>query len=223
MKPLKILLTNETWWHKVKIHDISMLLNKDTAEWPGDTPFDYQVNWSKEESGSVNVGKVETSTHIGTHIDAPFHFDENGKKVHELALENYLLNAVVIDVSGKEMISRKALDHINIENAKAVLFRTSSWQNRSVFPESIPAFDLDIVEWMIDKDIILFGVDLPSVDPITSKILSMHHTLNGAGRYILEGIVLDNVKEGIYELIALPLKIEGADGSPVRAVLVERK
>ncbi|MFX3673765.1 MAG: arylformamidase [Paenisporosarcina sp.] len=206
----------------MKIHDISMLLKKDTAEWPGDTPFQYQVNWSKEESGSVNVGKLVTSTHIGTHIDAPFHFDENGEKVHELALQNYLVQAVVIDVKGREKISREDIEHIQIGREKAVLFHTGSWNNRSLFPKEIPSFDLDIVEWMIDKGIILFGVDLPSVDAITSKDLSMHHALNRAGRYILEGLVLDKVKEGSYELIALPLNIEGADGSPVKAILIDR-
>lgn len=214
---------NETWWHNMKIHDISMLLNNETAEWPGDTPFEFEVNWSKEESGSVNVGKLVTSTHIGTHIDAPFHFDEHGEKVHELPLENYVAQTLVIHVDGKEQISRKDIEHIEVENEKAVLFRTSAWQNRKEFPQSIPAFDLDIVEWMVDKGIILFGVDLPSVDAITSKHLSMHHKLNGAGRYILEGLVLDKVKEGVYELVALPLKIEGADGSPVRAILIERE
>lgn len=214
---------NETWLHSMKIHDISMLLNKKTAEWPGDTPFEFQVNWSKEESGSVNVGKLITSTHIGTHIDAPFHFDEHGEKVHELSLKNYVTEALVIHVEGKNQISRKDIEKIEVGHAKAVLLRTNAWDNRNKFPESIPAFDLDIVEWMVEQGIILFGVDLPSVDAITSKDLSMHHALNGAGRYILEGLVLDNVNEGIYELIALPLKIEGADGSPVRAILIERE
>jgi len=206
----------------MKIHDISMLLNKETAEWPGDTPFEFQVNWSKEESGSVNVGKLITSTHIGTHIDAPFHFDEHGEKVHELSLENYVTEALVIHVDGKNHIYRKDIEKIEVGHAKAVLFRTSAWDNRKKFPESIPSFDLDIVEWMVEQGIILFGVDLPSVDSINSKDLPMHHALNGAGRYILEGLVLDNVEEGSYELIALPMKIEGADGSPVRAILIER-
>lgn len=214
---------NETWWHNMKIHDISMLLNEDTAEWPGDTPFEFQVNWSKEESGSVNVGKVVTSTHIGTHIDAPFHFDDQGEKVHELILENYVVQAVVIDVRGKETISREDIELVQVEHVKAVLFHTGSWSNRTEFPKEIPAFDLDVVKWMVDRGIVLFGVDLPSVDAITSKDLSMHHALNKAGRYILEGLVLDNVREGKYELIALPLNIEGADGSPVRAILIERE
>ena len=103
----------------MKIHDISMLLNKDTAEWPGDTPFQFRVNWPKEESGSVNVGKVVTSTHIGTHIDAPFHFDNQGKKVHELTLDNYVVQSVVIDVRGKEKISSEDGSSLRMMNIAA--------------------------------------------------------------------------------------------------------
>lgn len=206
----------------MKIHDISMLLNQNVAEWPGDTPFQFHINWTKEQSGSVNVGQITTSTHIGTHIDAPFHFDENGKKVHELPLENYIVDAIVIDVSGSEVISRELLKGKVTGEAKAVLFRTNAWQQRDVFPEVIPAFDADIVDWMVENELSLFGVDLPSVDAITSKDLPMHHALGTAGRYILEGLILDDLKEDTYQLIALPLKIEGADGSPVRAVLIEK-
>lgn len=206
----------------MKIHDISMLLNQNVAEWPGDTPFQFHIKWTKEQSGSVNVGQITTSTHIGTHIDAPFHFDENGKKVHELPLENYIVDAIVIDVSGSEVISRELLKGKVTGEAKAVLFRTNAWQQRDVFPEAIPAFDADIVDWMVENELSLFGVDLPSVDAITSKDLPMHHALGTAGRYILEGLILDDLKEATYQLIALPLKIEGADGSPVRAVLIEK-
>ena len=198
-----------------------MLLNKESAEWPGDTPFQFQISWSKEQSGSVNVGQITTSTHIGTHIDAPFHFDNAGLKVHELPLENYFLDTVVVDVREKSEVSREALRNVQVGPAKAVLFKTSSWQNRSEFPEEIPLFNTDVVKWMIENNLVLFGVDLPSVDAITSKELPMHHALGEAGRYILEGIVLDGIQEGLYKLIALPLKIEGADGSPVRAVLIE--
>ena len=198
-----------------------MLLNKESAEWPGDTPFQFQISWSKEQSGSVNVGQITTSTHIGTHIDAPYHFDNAGLKVHELPLENYIVDAIVVDVDGKREVSREMLRNVQVGTAKAVLFKTSAWQNRSEFPEEIPLFNIDVVEWMIENNLVLFGVDLPSVDAITSKELPMHHALGEAGRYILEGIVLDDIQERIYKLIALPLKIEGADGSPVRAVLIE--
>jgi arylformamidase len=198
-----------------------MMLNSDVAEWPSDTPFQFHVNLTKQQSGSVNVGQITTSTHIGTHIDAPYHFDDQGEKVHELPLENYIVEAIVIDVSGQDVISRASIQGVDTAAAKAVLFRTNAWHNRNVFPEEIPGFEVEVVEWMVENGIVLFGVDLPSVDAITSKDLPMHHALGTAGRYILEGLVLDEIAEGTYKLIALPLKIEGADGSPVRAVLIE--
>lgn len=87
--------------------DISQPLNNDIATWPGDTPFSYEVSWSKEDSGSVNVGKLTMSIHTGTHIDAPFHFDNDGKKVLDLDIHVYVGAARVIDVSGMESIGKK--------------------------------------------------------------------------------------------------------------------
>ncbi|AYC30192.1 arylformamidase [Paenisporosarcina cavernae] len=206
----------------MKIYDISMTLNTETAEWEGDTPFQFELAWTKEQSGSVNVGKITTSTHIGTHIDAPFHFQEDGLKVEQLPLENYVTNAVIVDVRGKTLITESDLPTTLEANVKAVLFHTDAWKDRTVFPKEIPVFHENVVDWMTKHLVTLFGVDLPSVDPITSKDLPFHHRLAKAGKYILEGIVLGDLTDGVYELIALPLKIEGADGSPVRAILIER-
>lgn len=201
-----------------KIFDISMALNAQTPEWPGDVPFNYRLSVTKEQSGSVNIGKLSTSTHMGTHIDAPFHYDENGLKVEDLPLDIYLTTAQVVDVSGTDKVTLKDLPEIET-GVKAVLLHTASWQDRSEFPSAWPQFDAAIAEWMADKGIRLLGVDVPSVDPQTSKDLPMHQAMNRAQRFILEGIVLDGVPEGVYQLAALPLKITGADGSPVRAVL----
>ncbi|MFT4416161.1 arylformamidase [Fredinandcohnia humi] len=203
----------------MKLTDISQPLHKETAEWPGDTPFQYIVNWPKEESQSVNVGKITTSTHIGTHIDAPFHFDNEGKKVHELDIELYVGKARVIDVSGYQEIGRTQLENYNLEGVIRLLIRTNSWKNRASFPNSIPILNPDIAPFLAEKGIKLIGVDVPSVDPLDSKELPAHHNLHQHGIFILEGIVLDEVEIGDYELIALPLPIVGGDGSPVRAVL----
>ncbi|WP_219914180.1 cyclase family protein, partial [Bacillus paranthracis] len=90
--------------------DISQPLNNDIATWPGDTPFSYEVSWSKEESGSVNVGKLTMSIHTGTHIDAPFHFDNDGKKVLDLDIQVYVGPTRIIDVSNLESIGKKELE-----------------------------------------------------------------------------------------------------------------
>lgn len=200
------------------IIDISMALDSSTPEWPGDTPFSYRLSVTKQQSGSVNIGELSSSTHIGTHIDAPFHYDENGLKTDELPLEVYLTTAQVMDVSGLEQVQLDDLDEL-VQGVNAVLLKTAAWRDRSAFPGAWPVFDPAIAEWMKDKGIRLLGVDVPSVDPETSKELPMHHAMNRNQRFILEGIVLDDVAAGVYELAALPLKIRGGEGSPVRAVL----
>ena len=201
-----------------KIIDISMELSSTTPEWPGDMPFSYELSVTKQESGSVNVGKLQSSTHIGTHIDAPFHYDDQGLKTHELPLDIYLTKAQVMDVSGLNKINSSHLKPIE-EGVTAVLLKTASWKNRTAFPETWPVFDVSIAQWLADNGVNLLGVDVPSVDPETSKELPMHQAMNCHQRFILEGIVLDDVAEGVYRLVALPLKIKGGDGSPVRAVL----
>ncbi|WP_244946840.1 cyclase family protein [Planococcus soli] len=201
-----------------KIIDISMELSNGTPEWPGDMPFSYELSVTKEQSGSVNVGKLQSSTHIGTHVDAPFHYDDQGIRIDELPLDIYLSKAQVVDVSGLSTISATDLKPLE-EGVTALLLKTVSWKDRSHFPETWPVFDESIAEWMADNEVKLLGVDVPSVDPETSKELPMHQAMNRYQRFILEGIVLDDVAEGVYRLAALPLKIKGAEGSPVRAIL----
>lgn len=205
-----------------EIFDISMSLNTETPEWPGDRPFEYALSVTKEQSGSVNIGEIKTSTHMGTHIDAPFHYDDQGLKIDELPLEIYLSTAQVVDVQGMERVGAADLPEPEV-GVTTLLLKTCSWKNRREFPEEWPVFSEDIAGWMKERGICLLGVDVPSVDPENSKELAMHHSMNANQRYILEGIVLDEIDPGVYELAALPLKIIGAEGSPVRAVLYRHK
>jgi arylformamidase len=203
----------------MKIYDISRKLENGMPVWPGDTPFHYEVSWSKLESGSVNVGSLTMSAHTGTHVDAPFHFDDHGKKIIELDLDLYIGPARVIDMAGKESIGADDLKGIHLEGCKRVIFRTIAWNNPMEFPERIPYLKADLGPFLAGKGIRLIGVDLPSVDPLDSKDLSAHHSLNENGIHILESVLLDDVAPGDYELIALPLPLVEGDGSPVRAIL----
>lgn len=203
----------------MKIIDISRRLENGMPVWPGDTPFHYEVSWSKADSGSVNVGSLSLSTHTGTHVDAPFHFDDNGKRIIELELDLYIGPIRVIDMAEKDSIGAKDLRGLNLEGVTRVLFRTQSWENSSEFPEKIPYLEADLGPFLAEKGIRLVGVDVPSVDPIDSKDLPAHHSLNNNGIHILESVHLDDVEPGDYELIALPLPLVEGDGSPVRAVL----
>lgn len=199
--------------------DISQPLNNEIATWPGDTPFSYEVSWSKEQSGSVNVGKLTMSIHTGTHIDAPFHFDNHGEKVIDLDIHVYVGLARVVDVSGMDSIGMIELEKIDLEGVERLLLRTSSHGKAQEFPETIPYLRSDIAPFLSEKGIRLIGVDVPSVDPLDDKELAAHHQLFKHGIHILENVVLDHVQPGDYELIALPLALTEADGSPVRAVI----
>ncbi|MCA1319294.1 arylformamidase [Bacillus tianshenii] len=205
----------------MNIYDISRTLHCKTPTWPGDTPFSYSLNWTKEETGSVNVGSIEMSVHTATHIDAPYHFDEKGAKVDQLDLSVFMGRAIVVDVSKLKELNRVSLEALlKGQEKKRVLFKTNAWEDEEVFPEGIPSLKLDAITLLKELSVPLIGVDLPSVDQLESKDLEVHHLLHETNIAILEGIDLRNVDEGEYQLVALPLKIEGADGSPVRAVLV---
>ena len=199
--------------------DISRRLQNGMPVWPGDTNFSFELSWTKEESGSVNVGKLTLSTHTGTHIDAPFHFDENGKKVIDLDPNLYVGEARVIELLDVESIKKVDLEAFSLNGVKRLLIKTNSWKNDNAFPERIPHIEKDVAEFLKENGIKLLGIDVPSVDPLDSKELVAHHGLHENGVHILESIDLRSVSEGDYELIALPLPLTDADGSPVRAVL----
>ncbi|MGF9978085.1 arylformamidase [Viridibacillus arvi] len=199
--------------------DISQRLDKNVAVWPGDTPFSYKINWSKNESGSVNVGQINMSLHTGTHIDAPFHFDNEGKRVIDLDLDLYIGNAQIIHLPNKTSIGVNELSNFDLQGVTRLLIRTDAWKNRSVFPQTIPHIQPELAAYLSEHGVRLIGLDLPSVDPLDSKELAAHHELAGHNIHILEGLVLDDIGPGNYELAALPLALVEADGSPVRAVL----
>lgn len=203
----------------MKIWDISQPLKEGVPTWPGDTPFSFKLNWTKEETGSVNVGSLTLSTHTGTHVDAPFHFDDHGKKMLELQPELYVGDALVVHLEDREMIKPEDLEGYDLGAVERLLIKTGSWTDRSKFPESITYLSEELAPFLKEKGIRLIGVDVPSVDQVDSKDLASHHSLLNNDIHILESLVLDEIDEGIYELIALPLPLEESDASPVRAVL----
>lgn len=199
--------------------DISQILNNNIPVWPGDTPFQYKVSWGMEESGSVNVGQVTMSTHTGTHIDAPYHFDNAGKRVIDLDFSLYIGPAKIVHLQQPASIGIKDLQDVPLQGVKRLLIKTDAWKDKTVFPDSIPHIEPELAAFLAEQGVQLLGLDLPSVDPLDSKELNAHHELNRHGIHILEGLVLDEVEPGEYELAALPLPFAEADGSPVRAVI----
>lgn len=206
-------MTNSKWI------DISQPLTNDMAHFPGDTSFDYSLTYSKEQTGSVNIGQMTASLHTGTHIDAPFHYDSDGITVDQLDIDLYVGSAKVIDVSHVNKVTADTLQQFELGGVTRVLLRTALPNNPRRFPDKMPDLDPSVAYYLQQKGVKLIGVDMPSVDAPDSKDLATHHALYENGIFILENIMLDHVEPGHYELITLPLAIEGADGSPVRAVV----
>ncbi|MET2869143.1 MULTISPECIES: arylformamidase [Exiguobacterium] len=199
--------------------DVSQPLHADVATWPGDTTFSYEIAWSMAESGSVNVGKMTLSLHLGTHIDAPFHFDDHGKRVIDLDPSLYIGPVRVIHLPHKVKIEASDLDGHDLTGVERLILKTDGWPDKRVFPETIPELTPSLADRLGELGIFLIGLDLPSVDAIDSKEMSAHHALARNGVHILEGLVLDNILPGDYDLNAVPLPIVEGDGSPVRALL----
>jgi arylformamidase len=209
----------------MRIHDISRPLRPGIGVWPGDTPFDFGLVARIRDGSSVNVGRVEMSVHTGAHVDAPFHFDEAGADIASVPLHHYLGPCVVADVRPDARGIRP--EHLpagldaQARATQRVLLRSYA-ERPTGFDEHMAHATPELAAWLEERGVLLLGVDTDSMDAFESKELLAHRRLNAAGISILEGIDLSRIKAGVYELIALPLRIEGADGSPVRAVLVER-
>ena len=202
-----------------RVLDISRPVSGDTAGWPGDTLFAFRLAWKQADGASVNVGSITVSVHTATHCDAPFHFDSNAATVEQLPPEVFVGPAWVVDVRGTDSWQSR-LESLDFVGTPRVLFRTGGWPDTSRFPESIPVMEPTLPAWLAARGVVLIGVDVPSVDPLDSKTLDNHHALGRAGIVIVEGLWLDEVTAGRYEFVGLPLKLVGADGSPLRAVLL---
>ena len=198
--------------------DISRPLSNSTAHWPGDTPFDFGLPVRRDAESGINVGAFTSSTHFGTHLDAPFHFTDSTETIDQLELGVCYGDALVVDVRGRTLIGPELLPDTS---PARVLLRTDSWLSSAEFPISIPTLSLEAVHKLAAQKVVLIGVDVPSVDQLDSKDLPIHHALYRAGITILESLFLADVTPGRYLLAAFPLPISGGDAAPVRAVLIQ--
>lgn len=202
--------------------DISQTLQDDIAHWPEDTPFSFELPVTKDKDSPVNIGRVTTSSHIGTHIDAPRHFDDDGETVEALDINRYIGDATIIEVAGDKKITREMLEGHEIYGT-ILLLKTTDTADEGTFPKEVATLDLEAVGYLATLGIKLFGVDVPSVDDIDSKTLEVHHTLYQHDIMIIENVKLEDVEQGYYDFIALPLNIKGGDGSPVRAAVRKKE
>lgn len=202
------------------IWDITQRLRPDIPVWPGDTKFARETSWDMTDGSPVQVSKITLSTHTGAHADAPLHYAQGADDIADVLLEPYLGECLVVDAcEAGELIEPQHVPEL--AGATRVLFRTYDQFPHDVWAAEHTAIAPQTIELLAENNVALVGMDGPSLDPQSSKTMDAHLAVLAAEMRVLEGLVLDHVPTGRYELIALPLPIVGGDASPVRAILRE--
>jgi arylformamidase len=207
--------------HAPTLWDISPTISAAIPVWPGDTPFAAGPTWEIKDGCPVHVSRMTMTTHLGAHTDAPIHFDPAGPAIDAVDLAPYLGPCRVIHCVGASPVMPHHIAARLEAVPPRVLLRTYASAPLHAWDPAFPAIAPETIALLASKGVILVGTDAASLDPQDSKLLPAHHAVRRHGMAILEGVVLDAVPPGDYELIALPLKLAGMDASPVRAVLRE--
>ncbi len=206
-----------------RIYDVSRTISPTLAVWPGDEPFSAERQLDLARGDRVNLTRLSFSPHVGTHMDAPWHTEPVERHPADLPVDIYLGPARVVSVPRRAgAITPADLGEIALAGVPRLLIHT--WYSDQTDEQWSPDFvypSVELIDWLAEQGVILLGLDSPSVDAFTSADLPGHHRLAHHGIANLENLCLKGVPDGLYELIALPLKLAGVCGSPVRAVLRE--
>jgi len=201
------------------LYDISPVISSSLKVFPGDTPPVREVLMDMERGDPITLSTLRSTVHLGAHVDGPNHYGRGARPIDEQPLDLYLGPCQVVHVHASRGARIRMADVKPEITEQRVLFYTGTFADPTVWSDDFAALDPDLVDDLHARGVRLVGVDTPSVDPAGAKVLEAHHRFLANDMAILEGVVLNDVPEGRYELIALPLKLRGFDGSPVRAVL----
>ena len=203
----------------MRLWDISPPLSPATPGFPGDTIYSQRWHAQIGPGCPVNVSAVTMSPHLGAHADAPLHYAAGASAIGAVDLDPVLGPCRVIHAIDRgALVTRAHLEHAAAGLPPRVLVRTRA-KAPVTWSGDFTAFAPDTIAWLAGLGVRLVGIDAQSVDPAESKTLDSHQQLLAYDMRVLENLVLDDIEEGDYELIALPLKLMDADASPVRAVL----
>ena len=203
------------------LYDITRTVSAQTAVFPGDTPYSAELKWRISDGAPVNLTTITTTPHVGTHADAYFHYVHDGAYPAIMPLEPYVGRARVVSVSKRSgELKLDDFHHASLDGIERLLIH--SWVSDvpdDQWTNDFPYLSVGLIEALAKRGVVLIGVDTSSVDSINSATLPCHHAFQRFGMVNLENLALRDVPDGDYELIALPLKLDAACGSPVRAVL----
>ncbi len=208
----------------MRTYDISLTISPDIPTWPGDPKVHLERFLELEKGDPVNAMKMSMSVHSGTHVDAPCHFFKNGSAVDELVMKTLTGRAFVLHLPEADLVTAKVLEQAELPpRTRRVLLKTRNseyWlKKEKEFHEDYVAVSPDGAQYLVDRGVQLVGVDYLSVAPYLDGGAT-HRILLESGVVIVEGLDLSGVSDGRYNLYCLPLKIEGSDGAPARAILV---
>ena len=205
-----------------RIIDISPLVSPRTAVFPGDNAFSREVLLSIAGGANIDLSTIRTTVHVGAHADAPSHYQGGGDTIEMRALWRFYGPCQVVsvpDARGRRIVPADVTVPIT---APRVLFHTGSMPDPNAWNDDFAALSPELIAWLHDEcGVHLVGIDTPSIDPPSSKGLESHGAVAARDMSIIEGLVLGDVAPSHYTLVAFPLKLEGADASPVRAVLLD--
>ena len=201
------------------LYDITPPITPSLRVWPGDTPPTREVLLDMRRGDSITLSTLHATVHLGAHADAPSHYGAGALTIDARSLDFYLGPCQLLRIPVPNGTCLRPEDVRSPITAPRVLLDTGTHPNLERFPEDFAALTPELIGWLYDRGVRLIGIDTPSVDPFSSKDLPAHRTFLKHDMAILEGLLLNDVPEGMYELIALPLRLVGFDASPVRAVL----
>lgn len=206
------------------VYDISPPITPALAVWPGDTVPRREVLCEIERGDNLTLSTLHATVHLGAHADGPNHYGKNAPAIHERSLDYYLGHCQVIQVEvgpAMRVPVTPALTSLVESNRlpPRVLFATGTYPDPNNWNTDFAALSVELINYLHDRGVITIGIDTPSVDLFDSKDLPAHRAMLDHDMAILEGVVLNKVPAGLYELIALPLPLVGFDASPVRAIL----
>lgn len=204
------------------LHDISPTLSPSINVWPGDTALTREVLCDLNKGDNITLSTLRTTVHLGAHADGPNHYGKHAPDIASRPLHHFLGPCTILDCPvppASRVTPRDVLGGLPSTIDPRVLIRTNSFAGFHAWNADFAALSTDLVHALASLGVHTIGIDTPSVDLQDSKDLPAHHAILSHDISILEGLVLRDVPPGRYELIALPLKLQGFDASPVRAVL----
>jgi arylformamidase len=207
-----------------RVHDVSRPLQDGGVIYPGDPEIVFRAHSSIDRGDPANVTALALGSHSGTHVDAPSHFLPGGNPVDRIPIERLIGPAAVLDLP-VELASVGAADlaRQDLRGHRRVLLRTrnSAAGSATHFSPDYCALTPDGAEYLIEQGVDLVGIDSLSIEPFGPPDFAVHHLLLERGVVIVEGLDLSSISAGIYQFVCLPLRLEGLDGAPARAVLIE--